>query len=289
MAKKGFRAAAENMIGSKTNSIESFIETKTKEETILEIDIHSVKDNPYQPRKYFDDSSLQDLCDSIKENGIIQPIIITMINDDYTLVAGERRLRAAKMAGMTTIPAIKTTGNPLEISLIENLQRENLKPIEEAEALRKMIDDHNYSQEKLARVLGKSKATISELLSLVRLPDEIKEESRKSDVSKRILIEIAKVDNPKEMKKLFDRVINEKLTSDDLRTIKRETEKTDKTDKSDIEKTLKKIQSTNALLNKIDIHTLEQNKKEDIRKALKILNVIVSELLIGIPETRDDK
>jgi ParB family chromosome partitioning protein len=178
--------------------------------------------NPNQPRKYFDEIALQELCDSIKQTGIIQPIIIRKDGEKIILVAGERRLRAAKMAGLLKIPCILTKGNPIEISLIENLQRENLNPIEESEALNQMIEHYNYTQQDLAHVIGKGRSTITETLSLNRLPPKIKDECRRADnVSRRVLVEVAKQDSHPEMINLFAQIKNNNLSSDDVRKITR--------------------------------------------------------------------
>jgi ParB family chromosome partitioning protein len=114
------------------------------------VETEMIAPNPHQPRKYFDEVALQELSDSIKQTGVIQPIVIRKEGQQVVLVAGERRLRAAKMAGLSKIPCILTKGNPIEIALIENLQRENLNPIEESEALHQMIEQYNYTQQDLA-------------------------------------------------------------------------------------------------------------------------------------------
>jgi len=178
--------------------------------------------NPNQPRKYFDEVALQELSDSIKQTGVIQPIIIQKVDEKIMLVAGERRLRAAKMSGLSKIPCILTKGNPIEIALIENLQRENLNPIEESEALHQMIDQYQYTQQDLAHVIGKGRSTITETLSLNKLPSTIKEDCRRADsISRRVLVEVAKQDNHAEMLNLYSQIKKNKLSSDDVRKITR--------------------------------------------------------------------
>jgi len=186
------------------------------------VDPEIISPNPNQPRKYFDEVALQELAESIKQTGVIQPIIIRKDAENIILVAGERRLRASKMAGLSKIPCILTKGNPIEIALIENLQRENLNPIEESEALHLMIEEYNYTQQDLAHVIGKGRSTITETLSLNRLPAKIKDECRRADtVSRRVLVEVAKRENHTEMINLFTQIKNNKLTSDDVRKITR--------------------------------------------------------------------
>lgn len=164
---------------------------------IIEVEIGNLRPNPDQPRSNFDDAALQELAASIAEHGLIQPIAV--IEDPekeggFVIVAGERRYRAYKLLGKTSIPAIMTSGNPDEIALIENMQREDLSPIEEAEALAKLMERHKYKQEVLAKVIGKARTTITELLSLTALPDEIKAECRTFDIApKSVLVQIARL------------------------------------------------------------------------------------------------
>ena len=126
------------------------------EGSFFNIDVSTICTDPNQPRKQFDPESLSELCESIKKTGVLQPVLIRKdTNDKIWLVAGERRYRAALMAGLERIPAILTKGNPQEISLIENLQREDLTPIEEAEALQHLATDYRHTHEDLSRVVGK--------------------------------------------------------------------------------------------------------------------------------------
>ncbi len=186
------------------------------------VDVEAILPNPYQPRQFFDPEALDDLSESIRQKGVLQPILIRRDEEGKIfLVAGERRLRAAKKAGLENIPTILTKGNPVEISIIENLQRENLKPVEEAEALARMMKEYKYTQEKLAKAIGKSQSTISETLSLNRLPEEIKEEYRRADIPRRLLVEIAKQKTPEAMLKLFRKAKEGKLNSDEVRDLTR--------------------------------------------------------------------
>lgn len=164
---------------------------------IIEVEIEKLRPNPDQPRTNFDAEALQDLAGSINAHGLIQPIAVIEDPENegaFVIVAGERRYRAYKLLGKETIPAIMTSGNPDEIALIENMQREDLSPIEEAEALAKLMERHKYKQEDLAKVIGKARTTVTELLNLNGLPEEIKSECRTSDIaSKSLLIEIVRL------------------------------------------------------------------------------------------------
>lgn len=140
------------------------------------VKISEIRPNPYQPRKEFDQTGLQELADSIKENGVFQPILVRKSLQGYELVAGERRLRASKLAGLKEIPVIvKDFGDKemMEISLLENIQRKDLTPIEEASAYEQLIKKLNYTQEQLAKRIGKSRANVTNLLRLLTLPNEV--------------------------------------------------------------------------------------------------------------------
>ena len=145
---------------------------------ILELDIKKIKPNEYQPRRIFKDNALNELVASIRENGIIQPVIVRKASDtSYELIAGERRWRAAKMAGLTNIPAIIKDAAPvkaLELALIENIQREDLNPLETAEAFQRLIQDFNLTHDDLSKRVGKDRATVSNYLRILKLPADIK-------------------------------------------------------------------------------------------------------------------
>jgi ParB family chromosome partitioning protein len=188
------------------------------------INIDDINPNPDQPRKFFDPEKLDELVESIGKTGVLQPIIVKPAeSQSLLLVAGERRWRAAKLAGLEQIPCIITTGNVDEISLIENLQRDDLKPLEEAEALQRMVDKYGYTYEQLAQVIGKAKSTVGEILSLNRLPGQVKEECRASNhYSRRLLVEIAKQPSERRMVALFTKAKKDVLSSDEVRKIAQE-------------------------------------------------------------------
>jgi len=168
-----------------------------------------VRPNELQPRKYFDDERLAELSQSIKERGLLQPIVVRKDGDDFELLAGERRFRAAKLAGLDRVPAlIRDKDDPLEVALIENLQREDLTPLEEAEALAGLIETHGYSHRAVADVLGKSRPYISNALSLLRLPDRVKAEVHSAGrvVSRELLMGVARSETPEEAEALWSRL-----------------------------------------------------------------------------------
>lgn len=148
-------------------------------ESLVEVEVSRIHPNPKQPRRVFDEEKLLELAASIKEHGVVQPVLLRRVGADYELVAGERRWRAAQKAGLATIPAVIrdfTEAQTMEIALIENLQREDLNPIEEALAYRTLLEEFGLTQEELAQRLGKSRPQISNTLRLLSLSQEIQEE-----------------------------------------------------------------------------------------------------------------
>ncbi len=149
-----------------------------KDLKIQYLETSAIRPNPYQPRKVFSQSALEDLAGSIKEHGLMQPITVRMIGNSYELIAGERRLKASKLAGLEHIPAVVvevTTKDSAVLALIENLQRENLNFLEESEAYTLVMQDYGYTQQELAKTLGKNQSTVANKLRLLRLPQAIKE------------------------------------------------------------------------------------------------------------------
>lgn len=145
-------------------------------ELVKEIDINKIKANPFQPRTSFDEEAMQELSDSIKELGIIQPLTVRSINGEYQLIAGERRLRAAKLAGLNRVPAYIRTADDqgmLEMALVENIQREDLDAIEVAISYQRLIDECSLTHDNLSERVGKKRATVTNYLRLLKLPAEI--------------------------------------------------------------------------------------------------------------------
>lgn len=142
----------------------------------LEVSIDDIQTNPYQPRKEFTDEKLSELAESIKIHGIIQPLLVREIGDKYQLIAGERRLRAAKLVGLTEVPVVvreMTDQAMMEVALVENLQREDLNPIEEADAYQRLMNEFQLTQDEIAKKVGKSRPAIANTLRLLNLPAEI--------------------------------------------------------------------------------------------------------------------
>ncbi len=143
---------------------------------LSEVPIESIRPNPYQPRRAFDEESLEGLSDSIKELGVLQPVLVRELDDGYELIAGERRLRAAKRAGLRTVPVVVRTADDvssLEQALVENLHRQDLNPLEEAAAYQQLIEDFSYTQEQVAQRVGRSRSAVTNLLRLFQLPPAV--------------------------------------------------------------------------------------------------------------------
>lgn len=253
-----------------------------QEGSFYNVEIDLIKKNPYQPRQYFNPESLAELTESIKQKGVIQPIVIRRDKKNIFLVAGERRLRAAKNAGLEKIPAILTKGNPIEISLIENLQRENLNPLDEAEALARMMQEYNYTQDKLALVIGKGRTTITETLSLNKLPKEIKDECRRADIySRRILVEISKQKSPEAMISLFKKIKEGNLKSDQIRKITRKETKNPK--RTPIAIALNRTIYLSQYLNKVDLNSAKESEKNQFITELQNLKKLIDALFNKVP------
>jgi ParB family transcriptional regulator, chromosome partitioning protein len=168
------------------------------------VPLAAVQPNPEQPRRHFDAESLAELAASIASRGLLQPIIVKRDGAGFLLMAGERRYRAAKLAGLTMLPALVREDDPIEVAIIENLQREDLSPLEEAEGLGALIDRYGYTHEALAELIGKSRPYVSNTLALRRLPEAIKSEYHESpEVSREILLSVARAESAEKQDSLW--------------------------------------------------------------------------------------
>ncbi len=186
------------------------------------IDLHLLDVNPHQPRKIL--GELDDLVSSIKEKGLLQPILVRRISGRYQIIAGERRYHASKAAGLRQLPCIEMEVDDrgvMEISLIENLQRRDLTPFEEADAVLYLCERFEYTHERLAQKLGKSRTTITEMLSIGGIPQEIRDECRRADISsKSLLVEIARQNSVEDMRRFVGLISQGGLSRDDARRLK---------------------------------------------------------------------
>ncbi len=196
--------------------------TNRRKEEIIYVQSEQIKPNPFQPREDFNQQSIEELAQSIKEKGVIQPLLVRHQGDNYELIAGERRLRAANIMGLKEIPVIVrdvSDQDSLELALIENVQREGLNPIEEAHAYQHLVDKFQVTQEKISEVLGKSRVSITNTLRLLKLPHEIQDEMKKGRISfahGRALLEI---EDANHQRRLAQDVISKGLSVRELENL----------------------------------------------------------------------
>lgn len=185
-------------------------ETEATPESALQIPLDRVQPNPQQPRKRFDPGALTELTESIKASGVIQPIVVRKVGDRYELIAGERRLRAARAAGLDRIPAVvreATNAESLELALVENLLREDLNPIESAEGYRKLLADFGWTQEQLGQRIGKDRSSIANALRLLKLPAPIQEDLRGGRLTMGHALSLLSLTTEAEQLKLRDEIL----------------------------------------------------------------------------------
>ena len=193
--------------------IEKQIYEETSKEEITELNLKDLRPNPYQPRQIFDENALKELAVSIKEHGVFQPIIVKKSIKGYEIIAGERRFRASKLAGLEKIPAIIrdfTDEQMMEIALLENLQRENLNAIEEAKAYQSLIDNLNLTQESLSKRVGKSRSHITNMLGLLRLPKEVQRLINDKKITMGHARVLSKLENDSQIIELAHKIVDEK-------------------------------------------------------------------------------
>ena len=206
-----------------------------KAEKIVELKINEVEPNRNQPRKSFDEEKINELADSIKEHGVLQPIIVTKKDDYYQIIAGERRWRASKVAGLKTIPTIVRDYDEKkirEVALIENIQRENLNPIETARALKELMEEHNLTQEQLSKTLGKSRSSIANTVRILNLDERVLELVGEGKLSEGHARSLASVPSPQKQYKLALDIINLDLNVRDTENLVREEKEEKNTKKS---------------------------------------------------------
>lgn len=186
-----------------------------EEENVLEVPVNEIRMNKNQPRKHFDEKKLEELADSIKQHGILQPVILRKKQTGYELVAGERRWRAAQKAGVEKVPAIikeLSDMDVMEIALIENLQREDLNPLEEAEAYKKLIEEFGMTQEELSKRVGKSRSQIANTVRLLNLDEEIKKLITEEKLTAGHARALLAIEDKKERLKLAKKISEENMS-----------------------------------------------------------------------------
>lgn len=224
-------------------TIEKQIYESASTEEVIDVRLEELRPNPHQPRKVFKDSALQELSESIKQHGVFQPIIIKKSIKGYEIIAGERRVRASKMAGLTTIPAIVRNFSDeqmMEIALLENLQRENLNAVEEAEAYKKMIENLTLTQDELAKKVGKSRSHITNMLGLLRLPKVVQEMIEESKISMGHARVLSKLEDENKIIEIANRIVSNNLP---VREVERLVDSTEFERKIKIERKKREVDS----------------------------------------------
>ena len=285
--KKALGKGLEELFSSEVldfDTFESNIMETAEENDIKEIPVSEIRPNPYQPRKTFNEEALNELALSIKNYGVFQPIIVKKGLRGYDLIAGERRLRASRIAGLTKIPAIVkefTDDEMREISLLENIQRENLTAIELAWAYKGIIDNLDIRQEDLAQKIGKSRSHVTNSLGLLNLPRNVQEMILNGDISMGHARVLSKMDNDDEVIKLANRIVHENMSVHELENIskKEDIKKRVPINKrkrdynySHIEGEMREILGTNVKIDEKKISIYFENVN-DLNRILEIMNI----------------
>ena len=272
----------DNLNVNNVSEFEKNIYEDTKHEEIVELNIDELRPNPYQPRTIFDEDALNELAESIKENGVFQPIIVKKSIKGYDVIAGERRLRASKIAGKKTIPAIirQISDNKMaEIALLENLQRENLNALEEAKAYKSLIDKLNLTQEELAKKVSKSRSHITNMLGLLRLPGEVQDMISTGKLTMGHARALSKIDDKEEIIKMASDITEKGLTVRDVEEKSENIPKTHQTIRKPKNNEYSYVQDL--LRDKLDTKVKIKDKKieisftntADLNRILEILNI----------------
>ncbi len=272
----------DNLNVNNVSDFEKNIYEDTKHEEIVELNIDELRPNPYQPRTIFDEDALNELANSIKENGVFQPIIVKKSIKGYDVIAGERRLRASKIAGKKTIPAIIrqiSDEKMAEIALLENLQRENLNALEEAKAYKSLIDKLKLTQEQLAKKVSKSRSHITNMLGLLRLPGEVQDMIQTGKLTMGHARALSKIEDKEEIVKMATDITEKGLTVRDVEQQSENIPKKHQTIRKPKNNEYKYVQDM--LRDKLDTKVKIKDKKieisftnnADLNRILEILNI----------------
>ena len=243
-----------------------------KENEVVYLHLDDIIPNRFQPRQVFDEKALKELAVSIKEHGVIQPIIVRNIGNKYEIIAGERRYKASAMAGLTTIPAIVRNLDDKEsskVALLENLQRKNLNPIEEAKTYQKILELDQMTQEELAKTMGKSQSAVANKLRLLSLTDEVQDALLKDQISERHARALLNAKDPETQKQLLKEVIDKKMT---VRELEEKINPKEEITKSDIDALLNPspVSATMPQTNSLNVQTNSNNSNNDFNTSVGI-------------------
>ena len=284
----------EQLFGSENVDIDAFeqniVDNANNNNEIKQINLSEIRSNPYQPRTYFNEDALNELAESIKIHGVVEPIIVKKSIKGYELVAGERRTKASRIAGLETIPAVVkdfTDQEMMDIAILENIQREDLSPLELAEGFKKYIETTGMSQDDVAKKFGKSRSYITNALGLLNLPTPVKEKINNKEISASHARVLSKFDDENVINELADKVAKEKISVRELELISSTDESIPK--RKPITRQSIKINKygvyENALKEKLGLRVsvldskivIPFNTEEDLNRIFELLNIDLDE------------
>lgn len=280
--KKALGKGLEELFSNSSFTIDTLEDTIVKEErnNATEIELSQIRSNPYQPRKVFDEEALNELADSIKVYGVVEPVILKKSVKGYEIVAGERRCKASKIAGLTTVPAIIkdfTDEEMMEIALLENIQREDLNPVDTAISISNILQVKDMTQEEFSKKFGKSRSYITNLLGLLNLPKSVQELVKNGKLSMSHARCLSKIDDEEKVITLANKIIKENLNvrdiekmlskKDDKKVIKEKNEKFRMYEDAFSDTIGNKVRISNK---KIEI---SYNSMQDLNRIMEILNI----------------
>ena len=280
--KKALGKGLEELFSNSSFTIDTLEDTIVKEErnNATEIELSQIRSNPYQPRKVFDEEALNELADSIKVYGVVEPVILKKSVKGYEIVAGERRCKASKIAGLTTVPAIIkdfTDEEMMEIALLENIQREDLNPVDTAISISNILQVKDMTQEEFSKKFGKSRSYITNLLGLLNLPKSVQELVKNGKLSMSHARCLSKIDDEEKVINLANKIIKENLNvrdiekmlskKDDKKVIKEKNEKFRMYEDAFSDTIGNKVRISNK---KIEI---SYNSMQDLSRIMEILNI----------------
>ena len=280
--KKALGKGLEELFSNSSFTIDTLEDTIVKEErnNATEIELSQIRSNPYQPRKVFDEEALNELADSIKVYGVVEPVILKKSVKGYEIVAGERRCKASKIAGLTTVPAIIkdfTDEEMMEIALLENIQREDLNPVDTAISISNILQVKDMTQEEFSKKFGKSRSYITNLLGLLNLPKSVQELVKNGKLSMSHARCLSKIDDEEKVIDLINKIIKENLNvrdiekmlskKDDKKVIKEKNEKFRMYEDAFSDTIGNKVRISNK---KIEI---SYNSMQDLNRIMEILNI----------------
>ncbi len=272
----------ENLNTGHMSNFEKQIYEDAKGEEVTEINLDELRPNPYQPRQVFDEDALNELAASIKEHGVFQPIIVKKSIKGYEIIAGERRVRASKKAGKKTIPALIrqfTDDQMAEIALLENLQRENLNVLEEAKAYKSLIEKLNITQEELAKKVSKSRSHITNIIGLLRLPEEVQKLIEQRKITMGHARVLSKLEDKEEIIKLANDIANMNISVRELEKMSNKAPRSHEISKKPKNNEYRYVEDL--LRDKLDTKIKIKDKKlvisftndADLNRILEILNI----------------